>query len=402
MFHLSEQPLSEQPQPSETAEDRPDADAQQTAGQEMSSLQRAEAKQYGNSQLACDLADKALDLLYLGTMAFLFARPLTEWIGGYLESPTAQLAVLFLITIGLHECVSFPLSCYSGFVLEHRYGLSHQSFAAWFVRHAKHYSLAVGFGLVMFVALFWMIWLTGNLWWLVAAAAFFLVSVVLGQLAPVLFLPLFYKIERLDDEELKQRMMRLAEGTGLSIEGVYRMVMSEETAKANAMLAGLGSTRRVIMGDTLLDKFTPEEIEVIFAHEVGHHVHRHLPKLLLAGIIYSAVGFWLCDLVLALMFSDAAGVLDRGALPVAALPLLMFCLNVFSLVIEPITNVISRHYERQCDRYALRRTGLVAAYRSAFRKLAVVNKDDPQPNRLAVFLFHSHPPISERIAMADQ
>ena len=112
-----------------------------------------------------------------------------------------------------------------------------------------------------------------------------------------MILPLFYKIERLDNAELSERMARLAEGTGLSIEGVYRLGLSEETAKANAMLTGLGRTRRVLMGDTLLDQFTPDEIEVIFAHEIGHHVFRHIRKMIVAGVLYSVLGFWICDRV---------------------------------------------------------------------------------------------------------
>ena len=146
-------------------------------------------------------------------------------------------------------------------------------------------------GAALNVGLFWIIWHTGHYWWLIAAAAFFVVSVVLGQLAPVLIVPLFYKVEPLDNAELIDRMKRLADGTGLTIEGVYRLGLSADTSKANAMLAGLGRTRRVLMGDTLLDKFSPEEIEVIFAHEIGHHVHRHIPKMIATGVVFSLAGF---------------------------------------------------------------------------------------------------------------
>jgi STE24 endopeptidase len=274
----------------------------------------------------------------------------------------------------------------------------------------------LAFGVAMFEGLYAIIWWTGPNWWWIAALAFFAVSVVLGQLVPVLILPLFYKIERIgagrsgdgvvnpEQEskaaEVARRMARLAEGTGLSIEGVYRMDLSSETAKANAMLAGLGRTRRVIMGDTLLDGFTSDEIEVVFAHEIGHHVYRHIYKLIAVGVILSAVGFWICDQILRRWAGIGPGGIGYDQLPVASLPLLMFSLTVFSLLLEPLQNAISRHFERQCDRYALDRTGLREAYISAFRKLAQLNKDDPRPNAIAVFLFHSHPPIAERLAMA--
>jgi len=369
---------------------------------DLSSRQLAEARRYGQSQLACDLADKALDLVYLGSMALVAARPLDAWLVGLVASPIGRLALLFLITIGLHEVVSLPLSFFSGHVIERRFGLSRQSAFRWFRRHLESYALAVAFGLLMFCGLYLLIWWTGRYWWLAAAGAFFVVSVVLGQLAPVLILPLFYKVERLDDKELLERMRRLAQGTGLSFEGIYRLVLSDETVKANAMLAGLGRTRRVLIGDTLLESFSPDEIEVIFAHEVGHHVFGHLRKMLLAGFVYSAVGFWICDrLLMGWVSWQQGGAVSYAQFPVYALPMVMFVLAVFAVVVEPLQNAISRRYERQCDRYALERTGNREAYRSAFRKLARLNKDDPHPPRIAVFLFHSHPPISERLAMAD-
>ena len=390
-----------------STDDRPGTVAEEPGRQttttttEMTAGERAEAKQYGWLTFLGDLADKSLDLAFLVVMAFVLAAPVDRWLGGFTtlaHSPTLRLAALFLITIGLHIAISLPLSYYRGHVLEHRFGLSNLTFGPWLGRYIKRMSLAVLFGLGMFVGLFWLIWTVGSLWWLVAAVAFFLVSIVLGQLTPVLIMPLFYNIERIDDEQLEHRMSRLSEGTGLTIEGVYRMDLSAETSKANAMLAGMGRTRRVLMGDTVLENFTPEEIEVIFAHEIGHHVYRHIRKMILAGVVFSAAGFWLCDQV----FVHSDGWTNHQAMPIVMLPLLMLAINVFSLLLEPVQNAISRRYERQCDRYALERTGDREAYRGAFRKLARLNKDDPAPHWLEVALFHSHPPISERLAMADQ
>ncbi len=367
---------------------------------EMSPEQLAEAQRYGRWELGLDLADSAVDLVYLGLFALLAAVPLDRWLAGSISAATLRLLALYGIMIGLHECVSFPLAWFSGYVIEHRFGLSRQSFTDWLIRHLKRFSLAVGFGAIMVLALFALFWFAGPWWWLAAAISFFVVSVVLGQLAPVLILPLFYKIERLEKPELAERVSQLAAESGLSIEGVYRMILSDETAKANAMLAGLGRTRRVLLGDTLLDGFTLDEIEVVFAHEIGHHVFRHIPKLMALGFVYSLAGFWLCDRVLAMWIGPA--VYDPYQLPVYALPMLMFTLGLFSLILGPLQNIASRRFERQCDRFALVHTGLREAYISAFRKLAKLNKDDPNPPRLAVMLFHSHPPIGERIAMAQE
>jgi len=371
----------------------------------MTAEQLAEARQYGRLELRCTLADKALDVAFLTVAALLLARPLDAWLQTcpLLEAcRSLRLVALFLAVTGLHVLVSLPLSYYSGHVLEHRFALSTQTFGRWLWRYGKRVGLSALLGAVLTLGLYWIIWLCGAWWWVAAAAAFFLVSVVLGQLAPVLILPLFYKVEKLDAPELAGRMARLAEGTGLSIEGVYRLDLSAETVKANAALAGLGRTRRVLLGDTLLTGFSPEEIEVIFAHEIGHHVFRHIRKMIAAGVFLSAAGFWLCDRLLTLWAARIEPQFDYAMMPVYTLPLLMLILAVFGMAVEPLQNTIGRRYERQCDRYALRRTGQKAAYVSAFQKLARLNKDDPDPHWLEVVLFHSHPPIAERLAMAEK
>lgn len=381
--------------------DAAEPESDQPSRHGLSPSQRAEARRYGRVSLACTLADMAVDLVYLGVMAFLLARPIDAWLAGFgaLAGPQsmARLLALLGIVILCHILVSLPLSFYSGYVVEHRFGLSTQTLGGWINHWLKRNGVAIVLGAALYAGLFWIIWHTGSYWWLIAAAAFFVVSVVLGQLAPVVLLPLFYKVERLEDDELSARMKRLAEGTGLAIEGVYRLGLSAETTKANAMLAGLGRTRRVLMGDTLLEKFSPDEIEVIFAHEIGHHVHRHIPKMIATGVVFSVVGLWLVNWLILWW----TGVPTAADAPTSSLVLVMFALTVFQLVLGPLQNVISRHYERQCDWYAVRRTGMPDAYRSAFEKLAQLNKADPDPNPIEVFLLHSHPPIGERLAMAD-
>jgi STE24 endopeptidase len=375
--------------------------ATEDAAGELSPAEQAEARRYGRISLALTLVDLAVDVVYLGLIAFLFARPIDAWLASHewLAGSQSQLRLLALfgVVFVLHVLVSLPLSFYSGYVVEHRFGLSTQTVGRWVKNWLKRTVLAAVIGGLVYWALFLCIWYTGQYWWLVAAGVFFLFSVIGAQIAPVLFLPLFYKVERIENAELSERMRRLADGTGLTIEGVYRLGLSADTVKANAMLAGLGRTRRVLMGDTLLDKFSADEIEVIFAHEIGHHVHRHLPKMIAAGVVFSLLGFWLIDRVL-VWWADIPTAADA---PTSSLPMVMFTLTVFSLVLGPLQNAISRHYERQCDRYALARTGFRDAYRSAFQKLARLNKDDPAPNPVEVFLLHSHPPISERLAMAD-
>ena len=380
--------------------DAPSPQADETAG--LSPEQQAEARRYGRISLALTLADMGLDLVYLSLMAFAFAWPIDAWLATFAplagEQNFLRLLALFGVVIGLHILVSMPLSFYSGYVVEHRFGLSNQTLRRWTRNWALSNTLAVLLGAALNVGLFWIMWNTGAYWWLITAGAFFVVSVVLGQLAPVLVLPLFYKVEPIDNPELVDRLKGLAERTGITIEGVYRLGLSADTTKANAMLAGLGRTRRVLMGDTLLDKFSAEEIEVIFAHELGHHVHRHIPKMIAIGLAFSLVGFWVLDRVLVWW----AAIPSAAAAPTSSLPLVMFTLAVFMTLLSPLQNAISRRFERQCDRYALARTRDAAAYRSAFMKLAKLNKADPDPNPIEVLLLHSHPPIKERLALAEE
>jgi STE24 endopeptidase len=389
-------------QPSDRPTEPPPGERPEAAG--LSADQLAEAKRYGRQELVYALADKALDVAFLTVAALFLAQPLDAWLQTFAvlkNNWSLRLVALFVPIIMAHIAVSLPLACYADYVLEHRFGLSTQTFTGWLWRYAKRNLLAAAFGAAMFLGLYWLIWTTGPHWWWLGAGAFFLVSILLGQLTPVLILPLFYKIQKLDAPELCQRIARLAEGTGLSIEGVYRLDLSRETVKANAMLAGLGRTRRVLLGDTLLESFSPEEIEVVFAHEIGHHVFRHIRKMIVAAMFYSAAGFWICDRLLLAWVAPTQGKLNYAELPVATLPLLMLILTLFAMLLTPLQNAISRRYELQCDRYALQRTGRSDAYLSAFRKLAKLNKDDPNPHWLEVWLFHSHPPILQRLALAE-
>ena len=241
---------------------------------EMTPHEQAEARRYGRISLACSLADSAVDLVYLGVMTFVVAIPLDRWLAKFpaLSGSCSywRLIALLLIVFVFHVMVSAPLSFFSGFVVEHWFGLSRQTRLRWLRNWCLNNGLALAFSLIMFVALFAIIWNTGPYWWLIAAGAFFVVNVILGQAAPVLIMPLFHKIERLNNGEIEDRMARLAEGTGLTIEGVYRLGLSADTSKANAMLAGLGPTRRVLMGDTLLDQFSTEFIDLPFGDAINN------------------------------------------------------------------------------------------------------------------------------------
>lgn len=356
-------------------------------------------KRYQRLKLFAGIANTIASLVWLGLFAFIFGPALGEWLKENLaDSRWLQLWLTGAALVATLELVSLPLDFWSSYVVEHKYQLSNQTLAAWIRQRVKMYLVGGVLGWLLLSGLYAVLWAAGDWWWLWATAGWLLVTLVLGQLLPVLILPIFYKVTPLDDVSLLERLRNLATGTGLTVQGAYRLHLSEETKKANAALAGLGRTRRVLLGDTLLDQFTPEEIEVVFAHELGHHVHRHLPKMIAVHVALALVGFWLVDVILR-WAAPAVGYADLH--DPTALPLLLLVLSLFGLLLSPAQNALSRLFERQCDRYALDRTRNPEAYRSAFTKLARVNKADPDPHPLVVWLFHDHPAIRERLRMAD-
>lgn len=308
------------------------------------------------------------------------------------------LAAVYLAALNL---LALPLDYWSEYVLEHRHGLSNQNLREWFRSWVRHAFFGGAIGLVLILGLYLIIWNVGPWWWLAAAGAYLFFIVVMGRLVPVLILPLFYRFTKLDDETLVARVKRLLEGTGFSVEGVYRWHLGEETKKANAALAGLGRRRRIILSDTLLENFTPEEIEVVLAHELGHHAHGHLAKSLAVSFVFALAGFGL----LALFGEPLARFAGYEGLPAlaqpAALPMLLFLFTMMGMLLQPARLALSRHFERQADRHAVRLTGDRAAFRSAFVKLARLNKIDPDPHPLVVWLLSSHPPVRERLAACE-
>lgn len=358
-----------------------------------------EVKRYQRLKIQATIISACLVFLLLAVAGLALGPWMNDWIERWVsENRWLRLIALAAVYATALEVLTLPLSFWSGYILEHRFQLSNQSLGAWIWRQVKGYLLGAPLGLALLFGLYALLWYGGRWWWAWATVGWLVVTLVLGRLLPVLILPLFYKVTRLEDGSLLERLRKMAAGTGLDVEGIYRLHLSEETKKANAALAGLGRSRRVLLGDTLLEQFSPEEIEVVFAHEVGHHVHRHIIKMVVEGVLLAAAGFWLVDLIL------------RGAAPQlgytafndpAALPLLILVLMGFGLVLTPLQNALSRFYERQCDRYALVRTRAPESYRSAFVKLARLNKADPDPHPVVVWLLYDHPPIRQRLALAE-
>lgn len=307
--------------------------------------------------------------------------------------------VLYVVLLGLiNEAISLPFAFYQGVTLERRYGLSTQSTARWWLDHVKAGLVALVFGLIAALIICSLVRWDPDRWWMLSAAVFTVIMVGLVQLAPVLLLPLFYEFKPLDREDLVRRLVALADRGGARVMGVFEWRLSDKTKKANAALAGIGQTRRIIISDTLLAEHSDDEIEVILAHELAHHVHRDIWKgiALETGLI--ALGFYLADVVLTRL-AGSFGLTGKG--DIAALPLLLLAAAAVSIALMPLANAVSRAHERRADRYALEMTRNVPAFVSAMKRLGAQNLAEEHPSRLVQILFYTHPPISARIRAAE-
>jgi len=338
-------------------------------------------------------------LLLTGASALLRAAAETA-VAGLQDSwqSAATVALYVTILILLNEIGGLPLSFYSGYALERRYGLSTESLGAWAWDQVK--ALAIGLPLAIGAAtlVYLLIRLAPETWWLPAGILFALVIVVLANLAPVVLLPLFYEVKPLARESLRTRLLALAERAGARVLGAYEWGLGAKTTKANAALAGLGGTRRILVSDTMLNEYSDDEIEVVLAHELAHHVHGDITKGLLFESALILAGFYVAARVLE-RTTHALGL--RGPADPAGLPILILAAGAVSLVMVPAAYAMTRAHERSADRFALTLTRNPAAFISAMRRLGAQNLAEEHPSKIIQWLFYSHPPIRERIAAAQ-
>jgi Zn-dependent protease with chaperone function len=299
--------------------------------------------------------------------------------------------------LGAHEVVALPLAWYSGYALEHRYGLSRQRPGAWLVDHVKGavlgLLLAVAGALIVYGAIAW----ADGWWWLLAGCVFAILTVGLAHLAPVLLLPLFFTFVPLRRDQLRTRLEALAARAGTRIVGVYEWALGAKTRKANAALTGVGRTRRILVSDTMLEQYSDDEIEVVLAHELGHHLHHDIWRALALESSLVLAGFLAADLALTRL-GPSLGIEGRG--DPAGLPLLAASVGLVSLLLMPVGLALSRRHERRADRFALDLTGNTEAFQSAMKRLGAQNLAEEKPSRLVQWLFYSHPPLEERLDAA--
>ena len=359
-----------------------------------------EARRYNRIRRWLGIADFVLGL------AFLVVLLITGWSGtlrdlayrGAFQNYTFAVFLYVVMLMAIGKLLGFALDYY-GFRLERRFQLSNMRLRSWLWDEVKGFGVGVVLAAIVVELLYLIIRESSQYWWLIAWAVFLGMFVLLAQLAPLVLFPIFYKFAPLENEELKARLVRLSERAGTRVRGVYQWKLSEKSNKANAALTGLGSTRRIILADTLLEGYSPDEIEAVLAHELGHHVHNHILKSIAVQAGTTLVGFWAANGVL--HYAADRWHMFETLSDFANLPLLALVSTVLSFLLMPALNAYSRFNERQADRYAFQSIPSVQPFITSMNKLADQNLAERTPSRWVEWFFHSHPAIGKRVQAAQ-
>jgi len=358
------------------------------------------AKVYSNFKYALAIIDTIyLVVLLVAFLASGLALSLSSWIGAISVNKLFAVPLYLLAIFFLYYVLSLPLNYCRSYTLEHKFSLSTQKISDWALDQVKGGVLSFIVTLIPVAAFYFILQRFTHTWWMMISIFWIFFSLILARLTPVLIIPLFFKYKKLEDEALRGRILDLARKMKVRILDVFEIDFSKKSLKANAAFVGLGNTRRVLLADTLKNKYTHDEIEVILAHEFAHYKLKHLIKLLLVNSVVIIAGFYLVykSSVAALRLFNLPGLSDISSLPLVALYFVMF-----SIITQPLEAWISRILEKNADRMALKITGLKDAFISMMDKLSEQNLADRSPHPLIKFYYFDHPPIDERIAMARE
>lgn len=360
----------------------------------------------GRQAIARRLRSLRLRLLAVRTFAFSLlaavlvfggAAALRDGVLG-LGSLGWALGLVFLATLfALLAAVELPFSYVSGFRWERAMGLSTQTLAGWLKDLAKSFALGLGSIVVAGAVLLWLLSAEPTWWWLVAWAVGLVVAVVLGFLTPILLVPLFYRFRPLEDAGLRARFEALAARARVPVVGVFELQASAKTRRSNAAVMGFGRTRRIVVTDTLLRDFPPEEIETVLAHELAHQRYVDPVRGFLLGATVSLVTLFVTSWLYRATYASF-GV--RAVGDMAGLPLLAVLLGLVSLPVRPLELWWSRRREARADRFSLELTRNPVAFASAMVRLHDRNLGLADPRRWEKWLFYSHPTGRERVELS--
>ena len=364
----------------------------------------ARAREYSHLKETLALTATAFDLSSsTAFLAFGGARSLNRWLLPSARPSLGRRIGYQSVSALLSWLTALPLGYYSGHVVEHRYQLSNQPGLGWAIDAVKGKAISLPLEVALLEGVYYAIERWPRRWWLICAGAVIPLTALLAQLFPVLIAPRFNRYEPLRDVALAARLEALSARAGVTVAGVQQMDMSRRTSKANAFFTGIGPTKRIVLGDTLLEQFDADEIEGVVAHEAGHQAHRDIWRFVALSGLMTLVSAKAVDelasrvLRAAPRLTGTDTLADRRSLPVLGL-----AFAIVGLALTPVQLTYSRHIERRADSFAIALTRNPRAYASAMQRLATSNLSDPQPSRLTTWLLHSHPPIAERIAAAER
>ena len=344
-----------------------------------------DAKKYNNIKLGIGIGKGAFSFILILLFVWLgYSLLMENYVSSFVENKYLIFLGFILIT-GIASSVLFaPVNYYTGFYLEHKYNLSNQTFSKWIWENFKGTLVSLVIGVPIMLLFYYILNQFGNNWWLPFAIVMFIISVVLSQIFPVLILPIFYKLTPLENEELINRIKSLAANAGLKIENLYKFDMSKNTKKANAALTGLGKTKRIILGDTLIDNYSDEEIETVIAHEFGHFKKKHIIKNIVIGTLTS----FLTLFVIAYLYQNSLGWFGFSSITqVAALPLLALWSMLIGIIQSPLGNILSRKFEYEADEYAVKETGNPEVFINTLEQITDQNLGDKEPHPFVEWFF---------------
>jgi STE24 endopeptidase len=353
------------------------------------------AKKYNNIKLVVGIGEGIASFILLLLFVWLgYSLQIENYLSDFISN-SYLLFIAFILVIGfVGSVLSFPISYYTDFYLEHKYDLSNQSFWKWIWENFKGLLVSLAIGIPILLLFYFALNQFGDLWWLPFAIIMFLISVVLSQIFPILIFPIFYKITPVEDENLKARITKLAKNANLKVENVYKFDMSKNTKKANAAFTGLGKTKRIIFGDTLLESYNTDEIETVIAHELGHFKKKHIVKNILIGTATSFLTLFL----IALLYKNSLSWFGFESITqVSAIPLLALWSMLIGIITTPLGNILSRKFEYEADEYAVVETRNATAFKKTLEKLTDQNLGDKEPHPFVEWFFYSHPSIKNRI-----
>ncbi|MCF7890649.1 M48 family metallopeptidase [Candidatus Bipolaricaulota bacterium] len=351
------------------------------------------AKDYELDSLVISIGSSITTLLVLILFLFFGTKPLYDFLAGLVENVWAIRVGYILIFSAGFFFLDLPSGWFS-YKLEHRYDLSNQSPMSWLTDQFKGLLISLTLALIGFTILFWTIAVT-ELWWVWAWIAFTVISIFIGFISPTLLMPLFYDFQPLEKEELKRRLKELANRAQLEVLGVFNMKASEKTKKAIGALTGIGSSRRIILSDTMLENYSVEEIEAVIAHEMGHHKFHDIWFLIGVQSLFSLLGFYL----IATFIDPVLGSLSLE-LNVSALPVILGMMELILFVLSPVKNWVSRMRERAADGFSLKLVDDPKTLGEALVKLSQQNLGNPAPSKLVEWLFYDHPSGLDRVERA--